>query len=309
MANIWTMGEMLVEIMRPRPEMPFHKTGEFIGPFPSGAPVIFADTVARLGHSAGIIGGVGKDGFGQKILQRLKHDGVNCDSVLVSPKSSTAVAFVTYFKDGSRQYIFHINGTSAVKIKVLEKKIIPRADFFHIMGCSLMVNSNFRKIIIKTARVFLEKGAQVTFDPNIRVELLKDKNVEEIVKPVMEYCSILFPGVVELKLLTGEDSIESAIQKLFQNNIMKLIILKRGKMGCSVFSRDERIDIPAFIIKEVDPTGAGDCFDAGFLCGLSEGKSIYECGRIASAVGALNAAKFGPMEGKINSTFVKEMLD
>ncbi|MBE3138566.1 MAG: sugar kinase, partial [Actinobacteria bacterium] len=64
MANIWTMGEMLVEIMRPEPNMPFNENGEFLGPFPSGAPAIFADTVAKLGHSAGIIGGVGVDGFG-----------------------------------------------------------------------------------------------------------------------------------------------------------------------------------------------------------------------------------------------------
>lgn len=309
MANIWTMGEILVEIMRPRPEMPFYQTGEFSGPFPSGAPAIFADTIARLGHSAGIIGGVGKDGFGQNILQRLKNDGVNCDNVLISSKSSTAVAFVTYFNDGSRQYIFHINGTPSVKVKVPEKKIIPKADFFHIMGCSLMINNRFREKIIKTAIAFWEKGAQITFDPNIRIELLKSKNFEEIVKPVMEYCSILFPGVVELKLLTGKDSIESAIQKLFKNSRMKLIILKRGKGGCTVFSKHEKINVPAFVIDEVDPTGAGDCFDAGFLCALSEGKPIYECGRVASAVGALAAAEFGPMEGKINPTFIKEMLN
>jgi len=59
MCEIWTMGEMLVEIMRPKAGMQLFEPGEFVGPFPSGAPTIFIDTVARLKHSAGIFGGVG----------------------------------------------------------------------------------------------------------------------------------------------------------------------------------------------------------------------------------------------------------
>ncbi len=67
MSEIWTMGEILVEIMRPRPGKQFHEKGEFIDPLPSGASAIFIDTVARLGHKSGIIGGVGEDGFGRTV--------------------------------------------------------------------------------------------------------------------------------------------------------------------------------------------------------------------------------------------------
>jgi sugar/nucleoside kinase (ribokinase family) len=57
----------------------------------------------------------------------------------------------------------------------------------------------------------------------------------------------------------------------------------------------------------VDPTGAGDCFDAGFLCGLLEGKPARECAEIASAAGALNAAAFGPMEGDISPETIRAL--
>ena len=82
MAEIWTMGEMIVEIMREKENEPLDKAGVFRGPYPSGAPAIFIDTVARLGHKGGIIGGVGKDDFGKCLLDRLKSDGVDsvaCD--------------------------------------------------------------------------------------------------------------------------------------------------------------------------------------------------------------------------------------
>ena len=53
MAEIWTMGEMIVEIMREKENEPLDKAGVFRGPYPSGAPAIFIDTVARLGHKGG----------------------------------------------------------------------------------------------------------------------------------------------------------------------------------------------------------------------------------------------------------------
>ncbi|MHB8065965.1 MAG: PfkB family carbohydrate kinase, partial [Ruminiclostridium sp.] len=105
------MGEVLVEIMRPNPDMQLNVAGQFLGPYPSGAPAIFIDTVSRLGHSAGIIGGVGNDDFGVCIVDRLKKDGVDCSHLMLKSGISTAVAFVTYFSDGSRKFIYHIDKT------------------------------------------------------------------------------------------------------------------------------------------------------------------------------------------------------
>ena len=85
-------------------------------------------------------------------------------------------------------------------------------------------------------------------------------------------------------------------------------MLKRGKQGCTVYTRDGSIDVPAYVVDEVDPTGAGDCFDAGFLCGLLEGEPLEECARMAAAAGALNAAAFGPMEGDISRQTVDALM-
>ena len=114
MAEIITMGEMIVEIMRATVDEPLDRAGTFKGPYPSGAPAIFIDTVARLGHGAKIIGGVGDDDFGKCLLTRLEGDGVDVSDVIVNDRISTGCAFVTYFEDGSRKFIFHIGNTPAV---------------------------------------------------------------------------------------------------------------------------------------------------------------------------------------------------
>jgi len=87
-----------------------------------------------------------------------------------------------------------------------------------------------------------------------------------------------------------------------------MIVLKRGSRGCSVYTPEQEVAIPAFTIREVDPTGAGDCFDAGFICGQLEGRSSFESARLAAAAGALNAMAFGPMEGEITKGSIAAML-
>jgi len=302
------MGELLVEIMRPKAGIQLYEPGEFLGPFPSGAPAIFIDTVARLGHSSGIIGGIGDDDFGRCVLDRLKADGVNCEYVQAFPYPATAVAFVTYFEDGSRKFIFHFGNTPAVMGKFTGAEKIDQPDVFHIMGCSLMANDEFRLQIFKAAEFFFKSGAKISFDPNIRVELLSGKDLNEVVGPILEKSSILMPGVQELRLVSGENEIADCIKRLFENPTLEMVVLKRGKEGCTVFSRDTTVKVPAFPVEEVDPTGAGDCFDAGFLCGLLENKPLAECGKMAAAAGALNAQAFGPMEGKINPDMLKAMM-
>lgn len=309
MADIWIMGEMIVEIMRTEEGVPLDCPGLFKGPFPSGAPAIFIDTAARLGHSTGIIGGVGKDDFGKNILDRLRKDGVDCSYVLESEAGTTGVAFVTYFSDGSRKFIFHMGNTPAAEAKMPQKEALSGVRYFHVMGCSLLSNKNFAKEILSTMKLAKNLGAKISFDPNIRKELMHDEGVTEIISEVMSNTNIFLPGVDELLQITGKSTVEAAAEACFENSQLEILVLKNGSRGCSIYTRGGKSDISAFPIEPVDATGAGDCFDGAFICGLLEGKDLTEAARMASAAGALNTMAFGPMEGKISPESVKAMME
>ena len=77
----------------------------------------------------------------------------------------------------------------------------------------------------------------------------------------------------------------------------KLVVLKMGPHGCRIYKGDTSIDVPGFRVSEVDPTGAGDSFCAGFTVALLDGLDLPAAGRFANAVGALAVTKKGPMEG------------
>jgi Sugar kinases, ribokinase family len=307
--DVLIMGEMLVEIMRVQENVELDTEGVFRGPFPSGAPVIFIDTVARLGHKTAIIGGVGKDDFGRNILDRLEKDGVNCQHVIESEKCATGVAFVTYFDDGSRKFIFHMGNTPAVQAKAPAPNAFPDVKYMHIMGCSLMSNIAFAREILKTMKMLIESGTQISFDPNIRKELFTEEATSQIIQEVFENTSVFLPGHEELLLITNQDTIENAIEVCFAQPKMKIIALKNGSKGSVIYTRTETHKIGTYPVQQVDATGAGDCFDAAFISGLLDGKDIEQVGKMAAAAGAINAAAFGPAEGHITQEAILNMIE
>ena len=97
MLKVVTLGEILVEIMADERGHGFREPLRLVGPFPSGAPAIFIDQVAKLGQPCGIIACVGDDDFGRVNLERLENDGVDVTAVEVNPTYVTGSAFVRYW--------------------------------------------------------------------------------------------------------------------------------------------------------------------------------------------------------------------
>ncbi len=309
MAEIMTMGEIIVEIMRDGVDKPLDKAEVFRGPYPSGAPAIFIDTVARLGHSAAIVGGVGDDDFGKCLLDRLEGDGVDCSCVIKNDRISTGCAFVTYFSDGERKFIFHIGNTPAVLAPAPAAEKLQGLGFFHIMGCSLMADMAFGRRIVETMQAAKTAGAKVSFDPNVRPELMKDPEAKDLIAAVLEQTNVFLPGKSELRMLSGCEDIEKAVQEMFKvRPALEIIALKNGKKGCIIYTREKQFAFGVYAVPVLDATGAGDSFDGAFLCALLEGKSIEDAAKMATAAASLNTAAFGPMEGDISRENVEKMI-
>ncbi len=307
MKSIWTLGEPLCEIMRIECDKGLEKPDLFRGPFPSGAPAIFIDTAARLGYPSGLIGAVGDDAFGACIKNRLQKDGADCSCLQTNRELSTAVAFVAYKSSGDHSFIYHIGNAAAGAVSL--PPVLPSSvGVFHVMGCAMMASRRMAGHIAKLVSHYHQAGALISFDPNIRVESLKDQNLQEITEPVMKYCSILMPGLEELLSLARETTAETAAKKLFEREVLQIIVLKDGSRGCRVITRKEDFHVPVCKVEALDSTGAGDSFDAGFLTSYLAGNSLLSCARTASAAAALNCAAFGPMEGNINPQTVARMI-
>ena len=307
--RIACIGDLLVEFMRPEVGDRLDDPGIFLGPYPSGASGIFIDTIARLNLEALFIGAVGNDDFGNLIIKRLRDDGVDISHIKVVENYATGVAFVTYFEDGSRKFIFHLANaaTGQIFIEDIDPGYLTDLSYFHLIGSTLSTNENCSIACLKAMDYTLENGGRISFDPNFRPELITEKEVMEYFKPVIQKSYIVFPTEEEISVLTGEGDLDAACEKLIAMG-PEIVAIKQSNHGSSVYTKNEKHYVPAFEVKEVDPTGAGDCYCAGFLTGLLKGLPLQETAKFANAVGALAVTKKGAMEGVPTIEEVNDLL-
>ncbi|WP_201318829.1 sugar kinase [Paenibacillus sp. EPM92] len=310
MEHVYTIGELLVEIMRTETNVPLSEPAMFAGPYPSGAPAIFIDAVAKLGLSCGIIGAVGQDAFGRCLTDRLMKDGIQCAHVYRSDAKTTGMAFVTYSDDGSRDFLFHMNDSAAVEIPwPIDLQFMQGTKALHLSGTSLTINDSIRELCNEAVRVVKRGGGIVTFDPNLRPELALDRKWIGWYGPVLQHTDILLPSGDEVERLTGCPNVEEGTQRLFEQGI-SLVVRKMGEHGCELYQNGVRSEaVPGFSVHCVDPTGAGDCFNAGVVYGYLQGWTWKETLRFANAVGALSTTALGPMEGTRDLETILEFMN
>ncbi|HUV13643.1 MAG TPA: sugar kinase, partial [Acidobacteriota bacterium] len=303
MPEIVSIGEVLVEIMRPKVGVPLDQPDEFKGPFPSGAPANYINAVAKLGGDAGFIGVLGPDEFGDLVEQRLSENGVDVSQLIRRPEYTTGCAFVAYQEDGSRRFLFHMRHAAAGTLSPedVSPEFLSDTKLLHITGSALAASDSCREACHKAIGIVKDSGGQISFDPNIRPELLGIEKTREICTPVVQASDLILPSGEEACMLTGLDSLEAACQKLLES--CSVLALKLGADGSRIYSRSMQLDVPPLPIEKlmptVDPTGAGDAFGAGFCVAFIKGQSLAECAELGNAAGALCITGLGPMEAPL----------
>jgi sugar/nucleoside kinase (ribokinase family) len=294
--RIVAVGELVVEVMRTAVDQPLSQTGEFVGPFPSGAPAIFIDAVARLGLHTRFIGVVGPDSFGDCIVDQLKLDGVDTATIRKAPGYTTGIAFVAYRSDGSRNFVFHLPQSAAALLgpEDVAETALADAAFVHITGSALSVSESSRQACYRAIELVKKAGGKVSFDPNLRPELLGGDALRAICQPVLSACDVLLPSGAEAALVSGIDDQDQACRWLVEQGI-PIVALKLGSNGSRIFTAGGSFYAAPLEVNEVDPTGAGDCYGGGFVTGLLEGWELEKVARFANVVGALSVTRRGTM--------------
>jgi len=300
-------GTPLVEIMRKELENPLHMPFDFTGPYPSGDTAIMIDSAANMGARTAYFGVVGNDDFGRCIKKRLENDGVDTSGVRSVDSENTGIAFVAYFSDGCRKFIFTAPHSAARLLcqDDINYDVLSKTKWLHISGFPLCISESSR-LAIKKALAFVDSEVKVSFDPNLRHEVMSNMQIRELCDEILERCDLFLPSAGEAALFSNMNTDEEGCR--YFSGKGKLVVMKQGKYGCVVYSDNEERRIPSFSVEEVDPTGAGDVFCGAFIAAVNQGKDIYEAGRFANAAGALSVTKKGPMEGIVTRQDVEDYL-
>jgi sulfofructose kinase len=244
---------------------------------------------AALGLRSGYLGVFGSDDHGRLIRNALKSAGVDVrESIDCDAPNRGAVILVD--PQGTRTVLWH----RSERLKLPFEKLRPSA----LQASMVHIDDDDPDIAVHAATVARACGAVVTSD----LEHLSDQ-VELLI------ASVTFP-IFEQSLperLTGERDPERALRKLRRLND-GLLVMTRAEQGSVALEGDTFHVAPAFKVKVVDGTGAGDVFRAGFIHGLLQKRSVPDLLRFANAAAALSCTTLGAMPSVPALAEVKALL-
>jgi len=284
MPDLVTIGHVLMDVRIfvdefPKPDEEVKTDKLSLGGGGSAANV--AVGASRLGVKSGFIGAIGFDMFGRVLLEELEHEGVDITHVKVDTTTSSGLTMIAVNKKG-QVIMFGYTGTSDKLFPSdLSKDYISSAEHIHITGLSF-------DTAVAAANMASEAKVIVSFDPGRLMSRLGLKKV----LPILKYVDQILLNHEEAKELTGETKLDDAAESLLKTG-PEIVIIKRGADGVFAMTHDSKFSVPAYPVKVVDTTGAGDAFSAGFITAQLEGKGLEDSVEFANATANLKITKVG----------------
>ena len=235
---------------------------------PGGAPCNVLSMLNRLGHKTNFIGKIGKDMFGDQLEAALKEVGIGTDGLMKDDEVHTTLAFVHTAPDGDREFSFYRNPGADMMLSEdeVDADQIKNSTIFHF-GSLSMTDEVCRKATRKAIAIAEEAGVLMSYDPNLREPLWKSMDLaKEQISYGLEHCNILKISDNEIQWLTGKEDYDEGIAMVQEKYNIPLILLSLGKTGSRAYTKNCRVEVPAFIQENtIETTGAGDTFSACIL--------------------------------------------
>ncbi len=269
--------------------------GDSLSYIPGGKGANQAVAMARLGADVTMFGAVGADENGRKLLDSLKGEGVNIDSVAVLENQPTGLAIITVAENDNT--IIVVSGANGSVDRVYFDSIKAQLADFDLV---VMQHEIPLDTVHYAVSFCYEKSIPVVLNPAPAAKVPMD---------VIDMVSYLTPNEHEAKLIFESDD----IQEILKSYREKLIVTQ-GSKGVSVcLDSGELMTVPARKTIVVDTTGAGDTMNGAFAVRIAAGDSIEQALKYANVAASLSVEKFGAQGGMPTAeevdTCLKEMED
>jgi 2-dehydro-3-deoxygluconokinase len=261
-----------------------------------GAESNLAIGLTRLGIPASWISVLGDDELGELVLHRLRAEGVDTGAVRQISDRPTGL----YLREevaGRLRVYYYRSGSAAATLApdAFDPKILTGAAFLHLTGITGALSPECAKFLPWAASAAHDAGVRVSYDVNYRSRLWGPSDARAATEALLPLVDLVFVGHEEATALWGWDD-DAALDQLSMIG-PRQIVLKLGAEGCTALIDGERLSSPGFPARELDPIGAGDAFDAGYLAASLWGWPPEKRLRTANAMGAFCVQNLGDYEG------------
>ncbi len=253
---------------------------------PGGKGANQAVAAGRLGGRVAMLGRVGDDEFGDRLIANLAAAGVDTGRVLRTPGTSTGIASITVDPSGENSIVV-VPGANG---RLTPADVTAARDLFIGAGAILLQLEVPLQTVTAAAQLAKSVGATVVLDPAPAPE-------KPLPGELLASVDILVPNQHEAGVLAGRPVSDLAVARLVATDLLDLgpsvVVLKVGERG-ALIATGSRVDyVPGISVPAVDTTGAGDAFAGGLAVGLAEGLDVLRAVALANRTAALSVTKPG----------------
>ena len=259
MKDVVALGELLIDFAFVSADEAGYPT---LKAQPGGAPGNFLAALQAYGCSTAMIGKVGADAFGNRLIQTMQEKGIETRGIVTDPDVFTTLAFVTLDETGNREFSFarKPGADTCLRPEEVATDLIQDARVFHF-GTLSLTNEPARTATREAVAAARDSGVLVSYDPNLRKPLWKsEQEAKEQMEWGLHQADIVKISDEEIEFLWGLTPEEGA-QKLLNEFGVRLVYATLGPKGCHFANAQGCGEVASPSgIHVVDTTGAGDIF-------------------------------------------------
>lgn len=301
--DVLVAGELLVDFL-PRRDGPLADIESFERRA-GGAPANVAVGLTRLGHAPWFWTRVGRDPFGDFLVETMEEHGVPRRFVERDPTAKTTLAFVARGTGGDVDFSFYRDDTADTRLEPggVPDGIVTAVDIVYV-GSVTLASDPSRTATVDLVERAREVDRTLVFDLNARPELWADGEFDRVVSDLLGAVDVVKATPADLDDLSFVDTDESpaALARSLCSRGPSAAFLTLGDAGSYAFATDESPLAPGtaahdgYAVDAVDTTGAGDAFTAGVLAALVDGeRDPASVLAFANAVAAVSTRARGAM--------------
>jgi sugar/nucleoside kinase (ribokinase family) len=260
---------------------------------------IVAHNLSSLGSRVGFASCVGSDSFGELAMARLAAARVDVSKVAILPGRKTGLTVIMQ-RDSWRNMLTYPGTISDLRLADLDIDYLSSAKHFHLS--SYYLQRGLQPDIPALLKQMQSAGLTTSLDCNDD----PDDRWQGGIRDALQYVDIFLPNAREAMHLSGTRDVQSSVKDLAQ--IVPLVVVKLGAEGAIAQRGQETWSSPALTLQVVDPVGAGDSFNAGFLHEYLKKSDVQTCLAAGNLAGALSVTRAGGTEAFRDTEHREEFL-
>ncbi|MBV9483784.1 MAG: sugar kinase [Acidobacteria bacterium] len=248
---------------------------------------IVAHNLSALGVRTCFFSRIGSDAMGAISTERLADAGVDVSGVRRMEDGSATGVTVILEHSGWRNILTYLGTISQLTYEDIDLALLRSCRHLHLS--SLYLQHALRPRVADLFETAKAAGLGISLDTNDDPE-----DRWELIWQLLRQVNVFLPNEREARKIAGTNDVELAAERLAK--VVPTVAVKLGKMGALGQSGNERILLPSVEVGVVDPVGAGDSFDAGFIAQYVRGANLRTCLAYGNLAGALSTTRAGGTE-------------